>query len=229
LGFEYAGIDMDGRRVFGLMNYGSFATQLEPYYVPLDVPNSWTLAEAATIPIVYSTVYAAFFIAANVKRGESVLIHAGSGGVGIAALHVAYAYGFEVYTTVSTEEKKAYLLKEFPKLKPENIGNSRDLSFEEMIMTQTKGKGVNYVLNSLSEEKLQASLRCLAKNGTFLEIGKFDIVMKNKISLGHFSRNISFKPIFLDDVFETDKDSAVSSYKHRKQYNRRKNLWNIYC
>lgn len=51
-----------------------------------------------------------------------------------------------------------------------------------MIMRETKGKGVDLILNSLSEEKLQASTRCLAENGRFLEIGKFDMANDNPLS-----------------------------------------------
>ena len=56
-----------------------------------------------------------------------------------------------------------------------NIGNSRDTSFEQLVMSETNGRGVDLVLNSLAEEKLQASVRCLAPGGRFLEIGKFDL------------------------------------------------------
>ena len=56
-----------------------------------------------------------------------------------------------------------------------NIGNSRDTTFEQLIMSETNGRGVDLVLNSLAEEKLQASVRCLAPGGRFLEIGKFDL------------------------------------------------------
>jgi len=63
-----------------------------------------------------------------------------------------------------------------------NIGNSRDTSFEQLIMSETNGRGVDLVLNSLAEEKLQASVRCLAPGGRFLEIGKFDI--DNNSNLG---------------------------------------------
>jgi len=56
-----------------------------------------------------------------------------------------------------------------------NIGNSRDTTFEQLIMSGTNGRGVDLVLNSLAEEKLQASVRCLASGGRFLEIGKFDL------------------------------------------------------
>lgn len=117
--------------------------------------------------------------------------------IGIAALHIAFYYGLEVYTTVSTQEKRDYLLSEFPLLKPENIGNSRDTSFETMINVATKGHGVDYVLNSLSEDKLLASIRCLAENGTFLEIGKFDIMNKTKIDLSFLAKKINIKGIFV--------------------------------
>ena len=60
-------------------------------------------------------------------------------------------------------------------LREENILNSRDLTFEPAVRRLTAGRGVDLVLNSLSEEKLQASVRCLAQHGTFLEIGKFDL------------------------------------------------------
>ena len=56
-----------------------------------------------------------------------------------------------------------------------NIGNSRDTTFEKLIMSETNGRGLDLVLNSLAEDKLQASVRCLAPGGRFLEIGKFDL------------------------------------------------------
>lgn len=125
------------------------------------------------------------------------MIIKGSGGVGLAALHVAFHHGLEVFTTVGTEEKRNFLLKEFPLLKPENIGNSRDTTFEQMVIVKTKGRGVDYVLNSLSEDKLLASLRCVAENGMFLEIGKFDILNKTKIDLGFLTKKINIRAIFV--------------------------------
>lgn len=69
-----------------------------------------------------------------------------------------------------------------------------------MIRVSTKGEGVDFVLNSLSEDKLQASIRCLAKNGTFLEIGKYDIMNRTKFDMGHFAKRINFKAVFFDDL-----------------------------
>ncbi|CRL02266.1 CLUMA_CG015087, isoform A [Clunio marinus] len=198
IGHEFAGVTNDGRRVVGFCNLGGIATYFsDPNCLLWEIPDSWSFEEAVTTPLVYSTVFLAFFSSAAIKQGESILIHAGSGGVGIAAIHVALHYGLEVYTTVSSKEKRDFLLNEFPSLKLENIGNSRDTSFEHMIAKNTKGCGVNYVLNSLSDDKLLASLRCLAENGTFLEIGKFDIMNKTKIDLGFLAKNIKIKPVFI--------------------------------
>lgn len=70
-----------------------------------------------------------------------------------------------------------------------------------MIRRQTNGKGVDYVLNSLAEEKLKASVRCLGKHGTFLEIGKFDIMTNNKLDMAPFANEITFRCVMADNLF----------------------------
>ncbi len=205
LGFEYAGVKGNGERVMGISGGGAFTTYINPNKnLCFKCPDDWSLEEAATIPIVYLTVYTAFFVVSQIVKGKTVLIHAGSGGVGLAAIRVAFAYGLEVFTTVSTEEKKRFLLKEFPQLKKENIGNSRDTSFEDMIMENTNGKGVDYVLNSLVEDKLQASLRCLAWGGKFIEIGKYDIVRNNKLGMNFFRDQKSISTCNFGEIAKTE-------------------------
>lgn len=78
------------------------------------------------------------------------------------------------------------------------IGNSRDTSFEQLILTETNGKGVDLVLNSLAGEKLQASLRCLAFGGRFLEIGKYDISNNTPLEMSILSKEVSVFGISLD-------------------------------
>lgn len=82
-----------------------------------------------------------------------------------------------------------------------NIGYSRDCSFERLIKLRTQGKGVDYVLNSLSDDKLQASIRCLGRAGVFLEIGKFDLSNDTKIGLGVFLKEMSFRSVLADNLF----------------------------
>ncbi|KAH8255859.1 hypothetical protein KR032_009533 [Drosophila birchii] len=202
LGFEYSGIDMEtGLRIMSMVVKGGVASYVEqPSKLIWNIPDHWSLEEAATVPVVYITVYYAFFMAGDIKKGKSILIHAGTGGIGLAAIRVALAYNLDVYTTCSTPQKKQFLLKTFPQLKESHIGNSRDTSFELMVQRETNGRGVDFVLNSLAEEKLLASVRCLGKSGHFLEIGKFDMANDNKIGLGCFLKEITFHAVLADGL-----------------------------
>lgn len=203
LGLEFSGRDANGRRVMGMVEARSLATTvLGDLGFLWEVPDKWTLEEAATIPVAYSTSYYALFVRGQLKPGESILIHAGTGGVGQAAIAIALHAGCTVFTTVGTQEKRQYLKKTFPQLNDKHIGNSRDTSFEQMILTETQGRGVDMVLNSLAEEKLQAGIRCLAMNGRFLEIGKYDLSNDNHIGMSMFLKNTAFHGILLDALFE---------------------------
>ncbi|KAJ6633803.1 Fatty acid synthase, partial [Pseudolycoriella hygida] len=198
-GYEFSGVTTDGRRVMGIIRSKAISNFVaENECLTMEIPDEWTLEDGATVLLVHVTVYLAFFQYTNIRKGKTILIHAGSGGLGLAAIRVAIGYGLKVFTTVSSEEKKNYLLNEFSGIERENIGNSRDTSFETMIMERTNGKGVDFVLNSLAEDKLQASIRCVADGGVFLEVGKFDMLTGNKISLNHFLRGITFTAVLLN-------------------------------
>ncbi|EDV90845.1 GH19665 [Drosophila grimshawi] len=171
-----------------------------------NIPDHWSLQDAATVPVVYITVYYAFFMATDIRKGKSILIHAGTGGIGLAAIRVALAYNLDVYTTCSTPLKKKFLLDTFPQLEGSHIGNSRDTSFEQMIQCETDGKGVDFVLNSLSEDKLLASVRCLGQSGHFLEIGKFDMANDTKLGLGCFLKELTFHAVLADSLLGAPDD-----------------------
>lgn len=85
-----------------------------------------------------------------------------------------------------------------------HIGNSRDTTFVSLIYKETGGKGVDIVLNSLSEEMQLASLQCLAYGGAFLEIGKYDLVENNTLRLELLKKNAAFHGVFLDMIFSCD-------------------------
>ncbi|XP_057319878.1 fatty acid synthase-like [Microplitis mediator] len=201
-GFEYSGIDRFGKRIMGLLpsraitNKAVIDRDLSWY-----VPDGWTLEEAATVPCVYATSYYALYPSGRMKKGDKVLIHSGTGGVGQAAIILALNEGCEVFTTVGTPEKRKFIRENFPQIPDDHIGNSRDTSFETMIMEKTNGRGVDIVLNSLADEKLQASVRCLGTGGRFLEIGKFDMANDTHLAMAAFEKGISFHGILLDNVF----------------------------
>ncbi|XP_045521971.1 fatty acid synthase-like [Pieris brassicae] len=202
-GFEIVGRTPNGSRVMAMVRNSGMANMvMGDRALMWCIPDEWTFEEAATVPVAYGTVYYAMVMVGQMQRGESILIHAGSGGVGQAAINVALHYGCEVFTTVGTAEKRAFIKKLFPQLKDSHIGNSRDSSFEDMIRRETNGKGVDIVLNSLSDDKLQASVRCLGYRGRFLEIGKFDISNNTPIGMYFFLKETSFHGIMLDYIFD---------------------------
>lgn len=87
-------------------------------------------------------------------------------------------------------------------------------------MIQTNGKGVDYVLNSLAEDKLAASVRCLGYNGVFLEIGKFDIFNNNKLDMAPFAKEIQFRAILADRLFYMPKERAALNKMLQKDIDR---------
>uniref|UniRef100_A0A913I721 Fatty acid synthase n=1 Tax=Strongyloides stercoralis TaxID=6248 RepID=A0A913I721_STRER len=204
LGMEFAGRLKNGKRIMGILPAQALATSVivDTEY-SWEVPDNWTLAEAATVPVVYATAYYALVMRGQIKKGDRVLIHGGSGGVGQAAIAIALSYGCEVFTTVGSDEKKQFLMKRFPQLKDKHFANSRKANFETYIRRVTFGKGVNIVLNSLAQEMLQASVRCIAQHGKFLEIGKVDLSQNSSLGMAVFLKNITFHGILLDAVMDT--------------------------
>ncbi|XP_011305442.1 fatty acid synthase [Fopius arisanus] len=203
LGFEYSGIKTNGTRVMGIIARRAITNILnsDPIFT-WKIPDAWTLEEAATVPCVYATCIYALYFRGNMKKGDKVLIHAGSGGVGQAAINLALWTGCEIFTTVGTKEKRLFIQQEFPQIPDDHIGNSRCTTFEQMVMDKTNGKGVDIVLNSLADEKLQASVRCLAEGGRFLEIGKFDMANNSPLGMSIFLKEISFYGVLLDKLFD---------------------------
>jgi len=153
------------------------------------VPDHWSLEEAATVPTAYLTSYYALVVRGGIQAGETVLIHSGSGAVGQAAISIALRYGCRVLTSVGSSAKRQYLQQRFPELNDSSFANSRDSNFWRTILKLTGGRGVDVVLNSLAEDKLQSSVRLLAQHGRFLEIGKFDL--SNNASLGMVTQYIN--------------------------------------
>lgn len=164
------------------------------------MPDNWSLEDAATVPCVYATCYLALYQRGEMKKGNKVLIHSGTGGIGQAAIHLALHEGCEVFTTVGSPEKRKFIREMFPSIPDDHIGNSHNTSFEQMVLQLTDGAGVDIVLNSLSEEKLQASVRCLGMSGRFLEIGKFDLTANNPLGMMIFLKEVSFNGIMLDNL-----------------------------
>ncbi|MGW7823914.1 SDR family NAD(P)-dependent oxidoreductase [Streptomyces puniciscabiei] len=172
VGSEVTGL-APGDRVMGLAPGDAFASMaVTDVHMLARVPQGWSYVRAASVPLAYLTAYYGLVDLADLKAGESVLIHAAAGGVGMAAVQIAQHLGAEVFGTASLG-KWATLRAQG--LDEEHIANSRDLHFENRVLHATGGRGVNVVLNSFSGEFVDASLRTLATGGRFVEMGKTDI------------------------------------------------------
>lgn len=131
-------------------------------------PESLSFEDAAALPIVYLTAAYALNHLAKIQAGDRILIHSGSGGVGLAAIALAQQAGGEIFATAGSPEKRAFLKE----LGVPHVLHSRTLDFADDIMRITNGAGVDIVLNALIGDALQRSVDVLNDTGRFIEIGK---------------------------------------------------------
>ncbi|MGW4502896.1 type I polyketide synthase, partial [Micromonospora sp. NPDC004336] len=136
------------------------------------MPAGWSFTQAASMPLVFLTAYYALRDLAGLRAGESVLIHNGAGGVGMAAIQLAHHLGATVYATASPG--KWGVLRGLG-VAGERIASSRTTGFEGSFASVTGGAGVDVVLDALAGEFVDASLRLLPRGGRFVEMGKADL------------------------------------------------------
>ncbi|KAF5857085.1 hypothetical protein ETB97_006264 [Aspergillus alliaceus] len=181
---------------------GAFATYVScPATSVWRIPDDMELKMAATIPLIFCTAYYSLFDLGRLVQGEKILIHAAAGGVGQAAIILANMVGADVFATVSTPEKKQFLMKTYG-VDEERIFFSRDSSFRESVKRATNGEGVDLVLNSLAGDMLRASWDCVAPFGRFVELGKKDILRNSRLEMSRFDDNVSFSSVDLTAITE---------------------------
>ncbi|MGW7064430.1 SDR family NAD(P)-dependent oxidoreductase [Streptomyces sp. NPDC054904] len=171
-----------GDRVMGMLPgaFGPLAVVDRRMIAPM--PEGWTFAEAAAVPIVFMTAYYALHDLAGLREGETLLVHAAAGGVGMAAVQLARHRGADVYATASPA--KWDTLRGLG-LTDDRIASSRTLDFEDTFRTATDGRGVDVVLDSLAREFVDASLRLLPRGGRFVEMGKTDVRDPREVAAAH--------------------------------------------
>ena len=189
-----------GDRVFGLAVFGLATHTIARGGDVHPIPGNLSFEEAATIPVVFMTSWHALKNVARIRKGERVLIHAGAGGVGMAAIQIAHHLGAEVIASAGSPVKRALLTT----LGVKHVIDSRRGDFVEAVMELTDRRGVDVVLNALAAEAIPMGLSCLAEFGRFIEIGKRDIYQNSRIPLRPLRRNASFHVVAMDAVFAGD-------------------------
>ncbi|MCT2594864.1 SDR family NAD(P)-dependent oxidoreductase, partial [Streptomyces sp. N2-109] len=161
-----------GDRVLGFVPQAFGPVAVADHRLLAKMPAGWSFEEAASIPAVFASAYYGLVDLAGLRKGESVLIHAAAGGVGMAAVQIARYLGAEVYGTARPQ--KWHALRALG-LDDAHLSSTRDLDFEGRFLEATEGRGVDVVLNSLAGEYIDASARLLPRGGRFMELGKTDI------------------------------------------------------
>ncbi len=186
-----------GDRVVGL-GFGAFGPQMvthEELVAP--APEGLSVSALATVPSAFVSAALSYEFS-GLEAGDRVLIHAGAGGVGLAAIQMAQAAGAEVFATASAPKQE--LLRS---LGVKHIFDSRQTRFGEEILEATGGEGVNVVLNSLtSEGYIEASLSCLAPGGRFVELARRDILSEEEMA--DVRPDVSYAILELDVMKKTE-------------------------
>ncbi|WP_428842095.1 SDR family NAD(P)-dependent oxidoreductase, partial [Mycobacterium riyadhense] len=193
LGAEAAGVVIDtasdvttprpGDAVMGLFPNNAFApTAVTDHRMVVPIPTGLSFSQAASVPVAFLTAYITLVELAGLGAGQRVLIHAGAGGVGQAAIQIAHHLKAQVFSTA--HPNKHQVLKDLG-VRPEHIASSRTLDFVEAFAAATDHQGMDVVLNSLTGDFVDGSLQLLPRGGSFIEIGKTDIRVAGEIAKAH--------------------------------------------
>jgi NADPH2:quinone reductase len=159
-----------GRRVVAMPKgaHGGFAEYaICPMASTFDMPDSIPLPGAAALYFPFHLAWLGLFDRADLRPGETVLVHAGAGGSGSAAVQLAVNAGARVFATAGTDEK-AQLCRD---LGAEVAINYNATDFSEIVLSQTANLGVDVVFDNVGEAVMELSMKCTKYNGRYLMMG----------------------------------------------------------
>ena len=174
-------------------------------------PASWSFEQAGALPTVFLTAAWALRQQGQIRSGQRVLIHAGTGGLGLAAIQIARAAGAEVLATAGTEEKRAWLRNQGVT----HVSDSRSLAFVDVVREQTGGAGVDLVLNSLSGELIAGGFDLLRPGGCFLEAGKAGIWDEARAAA--YRPDVRYEHVALDEAIDRDPETVGAGWRDLSQ------------
>lgn len=178
-----------GDNVCALVSGGGYAEYCAvPEGQCLPIPDNLSFIEAASLPETYFTVWSNLFDRAKLQKGESLLVHGGASGIGVAAIQLAKASGSTVFVTVGTDEKCAFC---------EGLGaaksiNYRKNKFPNVIKQLTQGKGVDVILDMIGGSYTNDNLEVLAEEGRLVLINsmagdhadvRLSLIMKKRLNI----------------------------------------------
>ncbi|MDT2809695.1 NAD(P)H-quinone oxidoreductase [Enterococcus asini] len=177
LGVEVAGVVVDSNQsdfaegdfVMGLVNGGGYAEYVVmPAQRAMKIPASLTFAEAAAIPEVFLTAYQTLFWIGQLKRKETVLIHAAASGVGTAAIQLAKQLTDATVIVTAGSDSKLEVARQ---LGADVLINYKEEDFDQQVLQATKGQGVDLILDFIGASYWQKNLNSIKTGGRWVLIG----------------------------------------------------------
>jgi NADPH2:quinone reductase len=199
-----------GDRVLARCGLGGFAEEVVvPAAAAYRIPETMAFESAAALPTVYPTSYAALIWRAPLIRGETLLVHAAAGGVGLSAVQIGKALGARVIATAGGPEK----LEIARRAGADVLIDYRESDFVPRVLEETEGRGADVIYDSVGGEVTDRSLKCIAWNGRLLVIGFASgeipdirlnrVLLKNISIVGlHWSAYPEREPERIDECFE---------------------------
>jgi NADPH2:quinone reductase len=190
-----------GDRVSVLLSYGTFASMLvAPAERVFPMAEAMSFEDAAALGVVYQTSYVALVPRAQIQPGETLLVHAAAGGVGLAAVQIGVALGARVIGTAGTQDKLDLILAEGAEV----AINYREEDFVERVKELTEGRGADVIYDPVGGDTFDRSLKCIAFNGRVLVIGfaggRIPTAKMNRVLL----KNISLVGVHWGLYFDRD-------------------------
>ncbi|MEN8181187.1 MAG: NADPH:quinone oxidoreductase family protein [Myxococcota bacterium] len=199
-----------GDRVFASAGLGGFAEGASvPARSAWPLPEGMSFEEGAALPIIYPTSYAGLVHRAALAEGETLLVHAAAGGVGIAAVQIGKALGASVIATAGGQEK----LEVARQAGADVLIDYREEDFVARVKEATAGRGADVIYDSVGGDVFDRSLKCIAWNGRLLVIGFASgripevkanrILLKNIAIVGlHWGAHAQHEPERIGEVME---------------------------
>ena len=164
-------------------------------------PTTLSMTEAAGIGFAYSTAYYTLINRADLKKGETVLIHSACGGVGQACVELARYVGANVICTASSSEKQAYLKGQCG---IQRVSSSRSGVFFDDVMNWTAGRGVDIVCNFAGGEILERSIDSLCHGGRLCQMGSKQVFENSRVVMEALTKNVSLHSVQCDVLMKED-------------------------
>lgn len=169
-----------GDRVLGFCAFGGYAEKaVLRAEAAWKMPPDMGFPEAAALPVQYLTAWHGLFHLAHLQAGETLLVHAAAGGVGIACLQLGRDAGATVFATVGARDKLPIVLKECPEAR---VIFYREEDFAPIIRRETGGKGVRVIMDSVGGKHFHRGWHLLAPGGRYILFGAASAVKPGAIS-----------------------------------------------